>query len=82
MCHRYFVSHLPLKRLTFRYKKGVENASLSYLATRSWRTFLVDKTIAPHRFAIYFAKHGKVKATNAGAIANLIFTRNTNRQVW
>lgn len=55
----FCVSHLPLKRLKFRYKKGVENASSFYLYLRSWRTYATDKTIAPHRFAIYFANLDK-----------------------
>lgn len=44
--------YLSLFLLIHYKKKGVEISYLFYLSFRSWRTYAVDKTIAPHRFAI------------------------------
>ena len=57
--HKYYlnfcVSHLLMKQLIYGHKKGVEIVSMLYPIFRSWRTYGMDKTIAPTPILLYCA---------------------------
>ena len=57
--HKYYlnfcVSHLLMKQLIYGHKKGVEIVSMLYPIFRSWRTYGMDKTIAPTPILLYSA---------------------------
>ena len=60
--------------LTLGYKKGVGNLFLSYLNVRSWRTYGLDKTTAPHRWRYIVCLLGRVVyAYDVGAIVNHLY---------
>ena len=57
--------------VTIEHEKGVRIVSLSYPNSRSWRTFAVDKTTAPHREAYTDSLSGVCIAIDVGAIVKL-----------
>ena len=68
--------------LTLGYKKGVGNLFLSYLNVRSWRTYGLDKTTAPHRWRYIVCLLGRVVyAYDVGAIVNHLYCMLKNGQV-
>ncbi len=71
------VFHPPAKRLKIvligTNKKGVEDVSCFICHSGLRITHSIDKTIAPHRRSYIGVLSDRYKATDAGAIANLIF---------